>query len=132
MQSRNKAGKQILNVPAGHDVLPISAVADAEEAVLICASTDGYLLAYYLKELPELARGKGNKLINIPPKLRKEGVKAAGAIAIGAGQDCLVWAGQRYLRLSWSDTETYWGERAQRGRKLPRGFQNVTRLTLAE
>jgi len=132
LHSRNKAGKQILNVPAGRDVLPISTVSDAEDGVLVCATTDGYLLAYYLKELPELARGKGNKLINIPPKLRKEGVRVAGALAIGAGQDCLVWAGQRYLRLSWSDTENYWGERAQRGRKLPRGFQNVSRLTLAE
>ncbi|MEN1729557.1 MAG: DNA topoisomerase IV subunit A, partial [Pseudomonadota bacterium] len=132
LHSRNKAGKKVLNVPGGHDVLPISTVADAEEGVLICATTDGYLLAYYLKELPELARGKGNKVINIPPKLRKEGVKVAGALAIAAGQDCLVWAGQRYLRMSWSDTENYWGERAQRGRKLPRGFQNVSRLTLAD
>jgi topoisomerase-4 subunit A len=132
LHSRNKAGKQVLNVPTGHDVLPISAVSDPEEGVLVCATNDGYLLAYYLKELPELARGKGNKLINIPPKLRKQGVKVAGALAIGAGQDCLVWAGQRYLRLSWSDTENYWGERGQRGKKLPRGFQNVSHLSLAE
>jgi len=132
LHSRNKAGKQSLTVPADHDVLPIAPVADFENGVLVCASSDGYLLAYYLNELPELARGKGNKLINIPPKMRKAGVKMAGAIAIGSGQDCLIWAGQRYLRMSWSDTENYWGERAQRGKKLPRGFQNVTRLTLAD
>jgi len=132
LHSRNRAGKQALSVPDGHDVLPIAPVADGDEGVIVCATTDGYLLAYYLTELPEMARGKGNKLINIPPKARKAGEKMAGAIAIAAGQDCLVWAGQRYLRLSWSDTENYWGERAQRGRKLPRGFQKVTRLTLAE
>jgi topoisomerase IV subunit A len=132
LHTRQKAGKQTLSVPAGADVLPIAPVNDTEEGVIVCATTDGYLLAYYLKDLPELARGKGNKLINIPPKARKAGEKVAGAIAIAAGQDCLVWAGQRYLRLSWADTENYWGERAQRGRKLPRGFQKVTRLTLAE
>ncbi|WP_376696346.1 DNA topoisomerase IV subunit A [Wenzhouxiangella sp. EGI_FJ10305] len=132
LHTRQKAGKQMLTVPAGADALPISPVADDEEAVIVCATTEGYLLAYYLSEVPELSKGKGNKLINIPPKAKKAGEKMAGAIVIAAGEDCLVWAGQRYLRLSWADTENYWGERAQRGRKLPRGFQKVTRLTLAE
>ena len=132
LHSRQKAGKQLLTLPAGSAALPLAPVADAEEGVLVAATSEGYLLAFYLSELPELARGKGNKLINIPPKARKGGEKVAGAIAIAQGQDCLVWAGQRYLRLSWNDTEHYWGERAQRGRKLPRGFQKVSRLTLAE
>ncbi|TVS12510.1 MAG: DNA topoisomerase IV subunit A [Wenzhouxiangella sp.] len=132
LHSRQKAGKQLLSLPHGADVLPLAPVIDAEDGVLIAATTEGHLLAFYLSELPELARGKGNKLINIPPKARKAGEKVAGAIAIAAGQDCLVWAGQRYLRLSWNDTENYWAERAQRGRKLPRGFQKVTRLSLAE
>ena len=132
LHSRQKAGKQLLSLPAGSDALPLAPIADNEEGVLVVATTEGYLLAFYLSELPELPRGKGNKLINIPPKARKDGEKVAGAIAVAKGQDCLVWAGQRYLRLSWSDTEHYWGERAQRGRKLPRGFQKVSRLTLAE
>ncbi|MEE4295160.1 MAG: DNA topoisomerase IV subunit A [Wenzhouxiangella sp.] len=132
LQTRQKAGKQLLTVPAGSDVLPLAPVGEQEEAVLVVATTDGHLLAFYLNELPELARGKGNKLINLPPKARKAGETVAGAIALAAGQDCLVWAGQRYLRLSWKDTENYWGERAQRGGRLPRGYQKVTRLTLAD
>jgi len=131
LHTRQKAGKQMLSVPAGADVLPIAPVSEDEEAVIVCATTEGYLLAYYLGEVPELAKGKGNKLINIPPKAKKAGERMAGAIVISKGEDCLVWAGQRYLRLSWADTENYWGERAQRGRKLPRGFQKVTRLGLA-
>jgi topoisomerase-4 subunit A len=132
LHTRQKAGKQLLTVPAGSDVLPIAPVTEDEEAVIVCATTEGYLLAYYLSEVPELSKGKGNKLINIPPKAKKAGEKMAGAIVIAAGEDCLVWAGQRYLRLGWADTENYWGERAQRGRKLPRGFQKVTRLSLAD
>ena len=132
LHTRQKAGKQLLTVPEGYDVLPITPVNDPEEGVIVCATSEGYLLAYYLSDLPELARGKGNKLINIPPKARQGGEQVAGAITIAAGQDCLVWAGARYLRLSWTDTENYWGERAQRGRKLPRGFQKVTKLTLAD
>jgi topoisomerase-4 subunit A len=132
LYTRQKAGKQLLTVPSGADVLPLAPVADKEEGVLVVATTDGHLLAFYLSELPELARGKGNKLVHLPPKARQNGEKVAGAVAIAAGEDCLVWAGQRYLRLSWNDTENYWGERAQRGSKLPRGYQKVTRLTLAE
>jgi len=132
LHTRQKAGKQLLSVPAGFDVLPPAPVTEDEEAVIVCATSSGHLLAYYLHELPELARGKGNKLINIPPRARKEGEAMAGAIALVKGQDCLVWSGQRYLRLSWRDTENYWGERAQRGGLLPRGYRKVDRLTLAE
>ena len=130
LHTRQKAGKQLLSVPDGFDVLPPATVTEDEEAVIVCATTGGHLLAYYLRELPELNKGKGNKLINIPAKARKDGEILAGAIALVKGQDCLVWAGQRYLRLSWSDTENYWGERAQRGGLLPRGFRKVDRLTM--
>jgi len=131
LHTRQKAGKQVLSLPAGSDVAALAPISDADNGVIVCATTEGYLLAYYVADLPELAKGKGNKLISIPSKARKAGEKMAGAIVIGRGEDCLVWAGQRYLRMSWNDTENYWGERAQRGRKLPRGFQKVTRLSLA-
>lgn len=132
LHTRQKAGKQLLSVPGGFDVLPPAPVSAGEEVVVVCATDAGYLLTYYLEELPELGRGKGNKLLNISPKARKAGEIMVGVITLVKGQDCLVWAGQRYLRLSWAETEAYWGERAQRGRKLPRGFQKVTRLTLAD
>jgi topoisomerase-4 subunit A len=132
LHTRQKAGKRLLTVPDGYDVLPPAPVAEGEEVTLVAATSSGHLLAFYLDELPELARGKGNKLIHIPPKARKEGETVVGAIALVHGQDCLVWAGQRYLRLSWSDSENYWGERAQRGSLLPRGFRKVERLTLAD
>jgi len=132
LHTRQKAGKRLLTVPDGYDVLPPAPVAEGEEVTLVAATSSGHLLAFYLDELPELARGKGNKLIHIPPGARKEGETVVGAIALVHGQDCLVWAGQRYLRLSWADSENYWGERAQRGSLLPRGFRKVDRLTLAE
>jgi len=130
LHTRQKAGKQLLSVPAGFEVLPPVPVIEDDEAVIVCATTAGHLLAYYLAELPELSKGKGNKLIHIPPRARKEGEVLAGAVALVKGQDCLAWAGGRYRRLSWADTEGYWGERAQRGGLLPRGFRKVERLTV--
>lgn len=130
LASRQKAGKQVLTVPDGYRALAPVNVPEGDEVVLLCATNMGYLLAFHLSELPQLSRGKGNKLINIPPKGRAAGEVMVGMVAIAAGQDCLVWSGQRYLRIAWKDTDHYWGERAQRGRKLPRGFQNVTHLAL--
>ena len=98
----------------------------------VCVTSDGYLLAFPLTDLPELSKGKGNKLINIPPKRLKAGEEyMIGMVVIAEGEEILVWAGQRYMRIGRKDLEHFKGERAKRGRKLPRGFQRVTRIEVA-
>jgi topoisomerase-4 subunit A len=83
--------------------------------------------------VPELAKGKGNKLINIPPKRLKAGDEfMVGLAVMGEKEEILIWAGQRYLRMAARDIEHFRGERAHRGRKLPRGFQRVTKIERAE
>ena len=99
---------------------------------IVCATSNGYLLAFPLDDVPELAKGKGNKLINIPPKRLKAGDEfMVGVAVMGEADEILVWAGQRYLRMGHKDVEHFCGERAHRGRKLPRGFQRVSRIELA-
>ena len=53
-----------------------------------------------------------------------------GVVALGEKDELLVHAGQRHLRMKPKDLESYIGERARRGRKLPRGFQKADRLTV--
>jgi topoisomerase-4 subunit A len=53
-------------------------------------------------------------------------------VAVGGDDEILVWAGQRYMRIGRKDLAHFSGERAQRGRKLPRGFQRVTRIEVAQ
>jgi topoisomerase-4 subunit A len=132
LHSRMKAGKALLSVPSGAvPVMP--AVFDPEVSnTVICATSDGYLLAFPLEEVPELAKGKGNKLINVPPKRLKAGEEfMVGLTVMGDKEEILIWAGQRYLRMSEKDIEHFRGERAHRGRKLPRGFQRVTKIERA-
>ena len=84
-----------------------------------------------LAEVPELARGKGNKLLNVPSPLYKAGEEQVVATALlQESQELLVHAGQRHLRLKFKDLDNYVGERARRGRKLPRGFQKVDGLSV--
>ena len=129
LYSRNKAGKKAISPPRNSGVLLPVMINDIDASYVVAATTAGYLLVFPLSELPELNRGKGNKIINIPPKLLKSGQeKVAGITVTPRTGKVLVWAGKRYLKLRWSDLEHYLGERAKRGLKLPRGFQRVDRL----
>lgn len=127
--TRNKAGKAILRVPAsGRAVVPAPVPADAE--CLIAAVTSiGRLLLFEMDELPELAKGKGNKLINIPGKKYSSGEeKMLAAAVVPEDGNLQVYCGERMMTIKWNDTDHYYGERALRGSMLPRGWRNVDRL----
>ncbi|WJW76238.1 DNA topoisomerase IV subunit A [Thiohalobacter sp. IOR34] len=129
LYAKNKGGKALLNLPAGARVLPPRRVADYPGDWLAAANNSGQLLVFPVRELPQMARGKGNKFIGIPPKkvaAREEFV--VGVAVVPEGGQLLVQAGKRHLRLKRSELEDYLGERGRRGRKLPRGFQKVTAL----
>ena len=136
LHSRVKAGKAMLLVRAGAiPVMPAIIKQDGKplgSQTIICVTSDGYLLAFPLQDVPELAKGKGNKLINIPTRRLKAGEEfMVGLTVMAEKEEILVWAGQRYLRMGAKDIEHFKGERAHRGRKLPRGFQRVTKIELA-
>lgn len=134
MVTKNKAGKAVLSVPEGGMALTPYLL---DETVLasgwVASVTDqGRLLVFPLKELPELNRGKGNKLINVPTAAFKAGEeKMIASVALSEKQELIVHAGQRHLTLKHKDLENYLGERARRGRKLPRGFQKVDTLSVS-
>jgi topoisomerase-4 subunit A len=77
-------------------------------------------------DLPELVRGKGNKIIGIPAALaqRREEVVVATA-CVPEGGRLKVESGKRFVVLKAADLNAYEGERGRRGNKLPRGFQKV-------
>jgi len=127
-----KAGKAMISLPAGAAPLAPALIEPGSSSTVVCVTSDGYMLAFSLAEVPELAKGKGNKLINVPPKRLKAGEEfMVGLTVMGDKEEILIWAGQRYLRMSAKDIENFRGERAHRGRKLPRGFQRVTKIERA-
>ena len=96
---------------------------------MACVTNTGRLLLFAASELPELTRGKGNKLINISTSkalLREEFVTDIQLIA--ADGVLTVHAGKRHFTLKAADLALYQGERGRRGNRLPRGLQNVTAL----
>jgi topoisomerase-4 subunit A len=127
--TRNKAGKAILRVPAGgRAVVPAPVPADSE-CLIAAVSSIGRLLMFEMDELPELAKGKGNKLINIPTKKYQSGEeKLIAAAVVPEDGNLQVYSGSRIMTIKWNDTDQYYGERALRGSLLPRGWRSVDRL----
>ncbi len=123
---RNKAGKQLINPDKEAAVLSPIAVNDPASDLVVAITSAGHLLAFPLSELPELDRGKGNKLIQIPPAKLKSGEERVVAVAsVRQGGELVLYCGQRKLNLTWRDLQAYVGNRASRGNVLPRGFQRV-------
>jgi len=130
MLTKNKKGKATLSVPKGAHALPSLKINSLEQDFIAVVTTAGYLMIYSVTELPELAKGKGVKLINVPSKLLKARDEyVLGATTFKKGQHVLVHVGKRYLRLKGQDLDHYMGERGKRGRKLPKGFQAVKAIT---
>ncbi|HPF75013.1 MAG TPA: DNA topoisomerase IV subunit A, partial [Xanthomonadaceae bacterium] len=123
---RQKAGKQLINPPAGAAVLPPVAVYNAKTDRVAAITSAGHLLVFPIAELPELDRGKGNKLINVPPAKLKSGDERVIAVAsVPERGELVLYCGQRKLILKPADLDAYAGKRAARGNMLPRGFQRV-------
>jgi topoisomerase-4 subunit A len=129
LYAKPKGGKAVLTVPEGAQILPPLPVAGLEGARLAAATTAGHLLLFPLGELPEMPRGKGNKIVGIPSARLAAREELLAALAIVApGGALTVLSGKRTLTLKPSDLDLYAGERGRRGRLLPRGFQRVDGL----
>ncbi|MEX5571873.1 DNA topoisomerase IV subunit A [Pseudomonas lijiangensis] len=129
LQAKNKAGKALLSLPTGAKVILPRPVADREQNWLAAVTTEGRLLVFKISDLPQLGKGKGNKIIGIPGERvasREEYVTDLAVIPQGA--TLVLQAGKRTLSLKADDLEHYKGERGRRGNKLPRGFQRVDTL----
>jgi topoisomerase-4 subunit A len=130
--TRNKAGKSVLRVPAGGRVVVPAAVPPESECLIAAVSSIGRLLLFEMDELPELARGRGNKLINIPAKKYQAGEETLAAIAVvPEGATLQVHTETRTMTLKWDDLDDYYGERGRRGALLPKGWRKVARLNPA-
>ena len=105
---------------------PVAVPKATETLYLVAISNEGRMLVFPLSELPELSKGKGNKIISIPSARVQNREEYVVAAAVFAQSDQIeVWAGKRKMGLVFSDLEHYLGERGRRGHKLPRGLQRV-------
>ena len=128
LSSKNKAGKLLITLPPGAKVLKPAPIHD-ESDLMAVVTLQGRVLIFPVADLPALARGKGNKLIQIPSgDLLSEKDYVVAVLSIPENSSLKVVSGKRFLTLKTVDIEHYTSSRAKRGLALPRGCQRVEGL----
>jgi topoisomerase IV subunit A len=131
LYARARAGKAVLNLTEGSKVLcpvPLPAAEGGKDAYIAAVFGEGRLLVFPAAELPEMARGKGNRIFGTPTGRGAEPEKLVAVATLTEGQKLNVWCGERSMTLSWKELQDYLGERAQRGAVLSRNYRKVDRL----
>ncbi|WP_187985241.1 DNA topoisomerase IV subunit A [Vibrio metschnikovii] len=129
--SKNRSGKALVNLPNNSELLAPQAVNDLQHDEILAVTNQGRMLLFPIKDLPQLSKGKGNKIINIPSakaKAREEVV--SHLLVIPSGSSITLYAGKRKLGLKPTDLDNFRGERGRRGALLPRGLQRVTQIEI--
>ena len=133
LTTKNRAGKAVLSLAPGARVLSPVAFDKPDEEWVACATNSGHLLVFPLAEMPRMARGKGQKIMQIPStKLRSREEIMQTITVLKPGQELRIYSGNRHLTLKDADQQHYVADRARRGLKLPRGFQRVDRIEAVE
>ena len=133
MVSRNKAGKALLSLPANAKVIKPQLVDKSKVESILAITNEGRMLLFSMEALPQLSKGKGNKIIGIPTERAKNREELLIHLHVVPEDTCVtLWAGKRKLTLKPSDLEHYRGERGRRGAKLPRGLQRVDSVELGD
>ena len=131
MHTKNHNGKAILTVPTGAKALLPQLITNLEAEYLAAATNDGRLLVFPIACLPILARGKGNKIINIAPAAvinREEYI--AGIAILGETDGIKLISGKKQLTMQPSDLVHYQGVRGRRGNKLPKALRNLDAMVV--
>ena len=129
LSSKTKSGKNAITLPGDSGAMSIVFIQDLKSQFVAVATNRGRLLVFPVTELPQLSKGKGNKLIQIPAKdLKAREEFLVGLCVLGEEQKLKVYSGKQHLSIKFSDLTNYVGHRARRGNTLPKGYQNVVGL----
>jgi len=122
-----KNGKSVVALKPNHQLLYPDKVVDLKTDTIAAVTTSGRLLIFTLDQLPNLKKGQGNKIISIPKnKLNPTDPEKLKFLKIlPLNSNLVIHSGKHFLKLSPGNQKDYTGMRGHRGKKLPRGYQNV-------
>ena len=111
LESNRKAGKQAVNTGKGE----LNICVPVEGDMLAVVGSNRKLLIFPLDELPEMARGKGNKLQSYSGKF-----KLRDLMTFDKRDGLIVMTGGRHR--AFPEWEEWIGKRSQAGKAVPKGF----------
>jgi topoisomerase IV subunit A len=132
LYTRNQKGKAFLSLSDG--ALPLGPEfieSTGEPARIVAITLAGRMLVFDLAQLPRLPKGKGNKIVHIAAKEFKAGLDRLLFVRLIGDQNRLIInAGKQFLSMTAGNIREFMGERGQRGKRLPRGYQRVTAVAV--
>ena len=122
--ARNKAGKALISLPENAKVLPPLTLKNPT-ALLVALTSAGRMLIFPVQDLPELSKGKGNKIVTIPSANAKARSELVVRLLLIEENSSLVFhSGKRKVTLKPEDLQKFRAERGRKGTQLPRGLHS--------
>lgn len=126
--ARNRAGKVMITLPDNAKALPPMEI-HGEDDMLLSITTAGRMLMFPVADLPQLSKGKGNKIVSIPAAQAAAGDdKLAWLLVLPPQASVTLHVGKRKLKLRPEDLQKFRAERGRKGTQLPRGLQRIDRV----
>ncbi|MFZ7164180.1 DNA topoisomerase IV subunit A [Avibacterium avium] len=130
--ARNKAGKALISLPENAQVLPPLSLQENKN-LLVALTSAGRMLIFPVQDLPELSKGKGNKIISIPAANAKDRSELLVRLLLISEQANLVFhSGKRKITLKAEDLQRFRAERGRKGSQLPRGLHSGAEIEVIE
>ncbi|PJG83104.1 DNA topoisomerase IV subunit A [Caviibacterium pharyngocola] len=130
--ARNKAGKALISLPENAKVLPPLTIKNST-ALLVAITSAGRMLIFPATDLPELAKGKGNKIITIPSANAKARSELLVKLLLISENAALVFhSGKRKITLKPEELQKFRAERGRKGSQLPRGLHSDVKIEIVE
>ncbi|MCX8957899.1 DNA topoisomerase IV subunit A [Erwinia psidii] len=126
--SRNRAGKALLSLPENAKVMTPIAIHHDDE-LLLAITAAGRMLMFPVADLPQLSKGKGNKIVSVPAAQAASGEdKLSWLLLLSPQAAVTLHVGKRKLTLRPEDLQKFRAERGRKGTQLPRGLQRIDRV----
>ncbi|QDX31595.1 DNA topoisomerase IV subunit A [Dickeya poaceiphila] len=126
--ARNRVGKAVLTLPDNARVLPPLEL-QRDDDLLLTVTAAGRMLLFPVADLPELSKGKGNKIVSIPAaQLASGDDRILWLMAIAPQSSVTLYAGKRKYSLRPEELQKFQASRGCKGTALPRGLQRVDRI----
>ena len=123
LYTKNRKGKTCLRVPTGARVLIPADTRHTDypkKSLIAAANTAGKLLIFPTDQLLEMTKGKGLKVIGIPPKKFKQGSEALASVIVLSQEDSIrVYSGKKPKIIRPGDFDHFMSDRGKRGRSVP-------------
>ncbi|WP_237386486.1 DNA topoisomerase IV subunit A [Xenorhabdus sp. Sc-CR9] len=129
--AKNRAGKALITLPENAKVMQPLQINSEQDDMLLAITKMGRMLMFPVADLPQLSKGKGNKIVSVPAAQAASGEDMLSWLLVLSPQSSItLYFGKRKLQLRPVDLQKFRAERGRKGTSLPRGLQRVERIVV--